>query len=82
MKLVAQWCRSLRISQREGPRFESSSPPRGACWLYCAEFACSRHVCLGSLRVFRLRPTVQRHAFGGTDKLAALKSTLRCESEC
>ena len=28
----------------------------------CVEFACSPRVCVGSLRVLRLSPTVQRHA--------------------
>ncbi len=37
------------------------SIPAGAGSL-CVEFACSPHVCVGSLRVPQLPPTVQRHA--------------------
>ena len=33
---------------------------------FCVEFACSPRVCVGSLRVLRLPPTVQRHAKLGT----------------
>ncbi|MEQ2162714.1 hypothetical protein GOODEAATRI_022620 [Goodea atripinnis] len=29
---------------------------------FCMEFACSPRACMGSLRVIRLLPTVQRHA--------------------
>uniref|UniRef100_A0A3Q4MHR7 RING-type domain-containing protein n=1 Tax=Neolamprologus brichardi TaxID=32507 RepID=A0A3Q4MHR7_NEOBR len=32
---------------------------------FCVEFACSPRVCVGSLRVLRLPPTVQRHGLSG-----------------
>ena len=47
---------STVASQREGPGFGSGSE------CVCVEFACSPCVCVGSLRVLRLPPTVQKHA--------------------
>ena len=41
-------------SQREGSRFDPHLGP------FCVEFACSPRVCVGSLRVLRLPPTVQK----------------------
>ena len=48
---------STVASQREGSRFSSRLGP------FCVEFACSPRVCVGSLRVLRLPPTVQKHAY-------------------
>jgi len=42
-------------SQQEGSRFNSQLGP------FCVEFACSSRVCVGSLRVLWLPPTVQKH---------------------
>uniref|UniRef100_A0A3B4GB83 Leucine rich adaptor protein 1 n=1 Tax=Pundamilia nyererei TaxID=303518 RepID=A0A3B4GB83_9CICH len=42
----------------KGPEFNSTIRPGS----FCVEFACSPCVCVGSLRVLRLPPTVQRHA--------------------
>ena len=47
---------STGASQREGSRFNTRLGP------FCVEFACSPSVCVGSLRVLWLPPTVQRHA--------------------
>ena len=47
---------STVASQREGSRFNPHLGP------FCVEFACSPRVCVGSLRVLRLPPTVQNHA--------------------
>ena len=47
---------STVASQQEGSRFD---PHLG---LFCVEFACSRRVCMGSLRVPQLPPTVQKNA--------------------
>jgi len=47
---------STVASQREGSRFNSWLGP------FCVEFACSPRVCVGSLRVLWLPPTVQKHA--------------------
>ena len=46
---------STVASQREGSRFNSHLGP------FCVESACSPRVCVGSLRVLRLPPTVQKH---------------------
>ena len=46
---------SAVASQREGPGFESESRRS------CAEFARSRRVRVGLLRVLRFPPTVQKH---------------------
>ena len=43
-------------SQQEGSRFDPHPGPS------CVEFACSPRVCVGSLRVLQLSPTVQKHA--------------------
>ena len=40
-------------------RVPGSTPSWG---LLCVEFACSPRVCVGSLRVLRLAPTLQKHA--------------------
>ena len=47
---------STVTSQREGSRFDPHLGP------FCVEFACSPRVCVGSLRVLRLPPNVQKHA--------------------
>ena len=47
---------STVASQQEGSRFDPHLGP------FCVEFACSPRVCMGSLRVLRLPPTVQKHA--------------------
>ena len=47
---------STVVSQREGSRFDPRLGP------FCVEFACSLRVCVASLRVLRLPPTVQKHA--------------------
>jgi len=44
---------STVASQQEGSRFNSKLGP------FCVEFACSPRVCVGSLRVLRLPPTIQ-----------------------
>ena len=36
----------------------------GGLGSFCVGFACSPRVCVGSLRVLRLPPTIQRHACG------------------
>jgi len=46
---------STVASQQEGSSFDSCLRP------FCVEFACSPCVCVGSLRVLRLPPTVQKH---------------------
>ena len=51
---------SAAASQQEGSGFDST---RGL-GSFCVEFACSPRVCVGSLRVLRLPPTIQRHACG------------------
>uniref|UniRef100_A0A3P8NDG8 HAT C-terminal dimerisation domain-containing protein n=1 Tax=Astatotilapia calliptera TaxID=8154 RepID=A0A3P8NDG8_ASTCA len=48
---------STVATQQEGPEFNSTIRPGS----FCVEFACSPRVCVGSLRVLRLPPTVQRH---------------------
>uniref|UniRef100_A0A669CQ23 procollagen-proline 3-dioxygenase n=1 Tax=Oreochromis niloticus TaxID=8128 RepID=A0A669CQ23_ORENI len=52
---------STVAAQQEGPEFNSTIRPGS----FCVEFACSPRVCVGSLRVLRLPPTVQRHAVWG-----------------
>ena len=47
---------STVASQQEGSRFNSQ------LGLFCVEFACSPRVCVGSLWVLRLTPTIQKHA--------------------
>ena len=47
---------STIASQQEGSRFDPQLGP------FCVEFVCSPRVCVGSLRVLRLPPTVQKHA--------------------
>lgn len=44
-------------SQKQGCRFDTQ-----ALRLFYVERACSSRVCVGSLRVLRLPPTVHRHA--------------------
>ncbi|XP_075308222.1 serine/threonine-protein kinase OSR1b isoform X2 [Odontesthes bonariensis] len=45
---------STVASQQQGSRFNTQLGP------FCVEFACSPRVCVGSLRVLRLPPTVQK----------------------
>lgn len=45
---------SIVAPQPEGPEFNSTIRPR----TFCVEFACSPHVCVGSLRVLLLPPIV------------------------
>ena len=47
---------STIASQRVGSRFDPHLGP------FCVKFACSPRVCVGSLRVLWLPPTVQKHA--------------------
>ena len=47
---------STVASQQEGSRFDPHLGP------FCVEFVCSPRVCVGSLWVLRLPPTVQKHA--------------------
>ena len=47
---------STIASQEEGSMFDPHLGP------FCVEFACSPRVCVGSLQVLRLPPTVQKHA--------------------
>jgi len=47
---------STIASQQKGSWFESRMGP------FCVEFACSPRVCVGSLQVLQLPPTVQKHA--------------------
>ena len=46
--------------QQEDPWFDSRLVPSPGS--FCMEFACSPCACVGSLRVLRLPPTVQKHA--------------------
>ena len=49
----------------------------------CVESACSPRVCVGSLRVLRLPPTVQKHAVRLTgDSETVLRSECGCSSLC
>ena len=59
---------STVASQREGFRFDPHLGP------FCVEFAC---VCVGSLRVLRLPPTVQKHVRLIGDSKIVLRS--ECE---
>ena len=47
---------------------------------FCVESACSPRVCVGSLRVLRLPPTVQKHAvrLTGDSKLSLGVSVVVC----
>ena len=47
---------STITSQQEGSRFDPHLGP------FCVESACSPRVCVGSLGVLRLPPTIQKHA--------------------
>jgi len=54
---------STVASQQEGSWFESQLGP------FCVEFACSPHVCMGSLQVPWLPPTTQ-NCLSGDSKLS------------
>ena len=49
---------STVASQQEGFRFNSQLE----LGPFCVEFACYPCVCVGSLRVLQLLPTIQKHA--------------------
>ena len=53
--VVVSTVASEGVASLEGSRFNSWLGP------FCVEFACSPRVCVGSLRVVRLPPTVQKH---------------------